>query len=61
LPCQCCSIQFGTVAEELDRDSLLVIDPISDCQDVEEAPEGEVLTDGDLKEPFEENLSKFLL
>ena len=33
----------------LDRDSLLVIDPIADSQDVEEA-----LTDGDLKEPFEE-------
>ena len=45
MPCQCSSIQFGTVAEVLDRDLLQVIDPIDDCQDVEEAPEEGVLTE----------------
>jgi hypothetical protein len=48
LPCQCSSIQFGTVAEVLDRELLEVIDPAAVCQDVEEAPEDEVLTAGDL-------------
>ena len=45
MSCQCSSIQFGTVAEVLDRDLLQVIDPIDDCQDVEEAPEEGVLTE----------------
>ena len=44
--------------EVLDRDRLQVIDPIDDCQDVEEAPEEEVLTCGDLKEPFEKHSVK---
>ena len=30
----------------LDRDSLQVVDPKADCQEVEEAPEDEVLTEG---------------
>ena len=51
MPCECSSIQFGTVAEVLDRDCLQVIDPRSDCQDVEEAPEKEVLTEGDGNNP----------
>ena len=35
----------------LDRDRLEVIDPIADCQDVEEAPEDEVLTEGVMNNP----------
>ena len=59
MPCQCSSIQFGTVDEVLERDSLLVIDPISDCQDVKEAQEEKVLTEvtvstlKDVKEPID--------
>ena len=51
MPCQCSSIQFGTVAEVLDRDCLQVVEPIADCQDVEEAPEDEVLTEGVMNNP----------
>ena len=51
MPCECSSIQFGTVAEVLDRDCLEVIDPIAGCQDVEEAPEDEVLTEGVMNNP----------
>ena len=50
MPCQCSSIQFGTVAEVLDRECLKVNDPTADCQDAEEAPEDQVLIKEDLKE-----------
>ena len=53
MPCQCSSIQFGTVAEVLDRDSLQVVDPKADCQEVEEAPEDEVLNEGVMNNPQE--------
>ena len=50
MPCECSSIKFGTVAEVFDRDCLQVIDPGTDCQDVE-APADEVLTKEDSNNP----------
>ena len=52
MTCHCSSIEFGTVAEVLDREHLQIIGPRNEPQHTEKASEEEEQTEGDQQEPF---------